>query len=279
MSPINRLLAVSLLISSLFPVAGRTEDATKMVQFADEMARRKEFETAVIEYERAIFYDPKLGVSPSVTRNLLDALYRTGNNLRSLERARLAASNNSSAIACAGRMYEGRTLYDLENYPGAFKAFTMGENCPEPDKSVAYYWTGLSSLQLRKWSDAQASFAQVQDGSSLKSSAVLAQTAAPQGAKLPNKKPGRAAALNAILPGAGYAYAGSPKTAFASFVTTSLFTWATLSAARKEEEGVAVVAGIFTVGWYFGGIYGSALSATRYNDSKMERFINRFEVN
>lgn len=72
--------------------------------------------------------------------------------------------------------------------------------------------------------------------------------------------------LNAVLPGAGYAYVGQRKTAMTSFVLNVLFT----AAAYQFFDRGYVAAGIFTTslefGWYFGGINGAGLAAKEYNE-------------
>lgn len=72
--------------------------------------------------------------------------------------------------------------------------------------------------------------------------------------------------LNAILPGAGYAYVGQKQSAVTSFVINALFI---AGAYQFFHRGYWAAGGIMTsleAGWYFGGINGAGLEAKQWNE-------------
>ena len=81
-----------------------------------------------------------------------------------------------------------------------------------------------------------------------------------------------AAALSAVFPGAGQAYAGRTADALLSAAAVlalgagSVLTW------RAGHRGVAFTLGFFTALAYGGGIYGAWNAAGEYNRSQNERF-------
>lgn len=81
-----------------------------------------------------------------------------------------------------------------------------------------------------------------------------------------SKSPSKARFLNAILPGAGYAYVGQKGAAITSLLINALF----LTAAYQFFDRGYVAAGLITAsietGWYFGGINGAGLAAKEYNE-------------
>lgn len=85
------------------------------------------------------------------------------------------------------------------------------------------------------------------------------------------KSPQTAGWLNALLPGAGYAYVGQYQSAFTSFLVNGLTLWATITLACHEEYAAAALLGSLEVGWYIGGIEGASLAAHRWNDRLGER--------
>ena len=84
------------------------------------------------------------------------------------------------------------------------------------------------------------------------------------------KQPHTAQALSAIIPGAGYLYVGQCKTALTSFVINSLFIWAAVRFFDQGHTAAGIITTSLEMGWYFGGIHGSALAAKEYNECRFE---------
>lgn len=80
------------------------------------------------------------------------------------------------------------------------------------------------------------------------------------------KNEGQAAVLAALLPGAGYLYVGQRQTAVTSALINGLFIWATYSFFADSKIAAGIIFASFEMGWYFGGIYGSAAAARTYNE-------------
>lgn len=82
--------------------------------------------------------------------------------------------------------------------------------------------------------------------------------------------------LNALLPGAGYAYVGQKQSALTSFVINTLFI---AGAYQFYHRGYWAAGGIMTsleVGWYLGGINGAGLGAKEWNERLYESNAQRF---
>jgi len=80
------------------------------------------------------------------------------------------------------------------------------------------------------------------------------------------KTPWKAGALNAVLPGAGYLYLGHKETAVTSFLLNALFIAASYEFFSARMPAAGVISAGFECGWYFGGIWGSVLSARAHNN-------------
>ncbi len=81
-----------------------------------------------------------------------------------------------------------------------------------------------------------------------------------------------------MIPGAGYGYARRPQTALAAFVINGLFIGGTYSAAHAGEPALAALLGLFSAGWYFGGIRGSADAARHTNEYDLQRLLDSVDI-
>lgn len=85
--------------------------------------------------------------------------------------------------------------------------------------------------------------------------------------------------LNAVLPGAGYAYVGQKQSAITSFLINGLFI---AGAYQFYQRGYWAAGGIMTTlefGWYVGGINGAGLEAKEWNqrcyEANARHFMNK----
>jgi outer membrane protein assembly factor BamD (BamD/ComL family) len=83
--------------------------------------------------------------------------------------------------------------------------------------------------------------------------------------QLPQKSEVLAGILSAVIPGAGYAYAGDYGTAVMSFFVNGAFIAGAWTAFAKELYAVGGVVGGVGVPFYIGNIYGSALAVKKSN--------------
>jgi TolA-binding protein len=84
-------------------------------------------------------------------------------------------------------------------------------------------------------------------------------------AGLPQKSMALAGIMSAVLPGAGYAYAGDYGTAFMSLLVNGAFIAGAWTAFAQELYAVGALAGGVGVPFYIGNIYGSALAVKKWN--------------
>lgn len=85
------------------------------------------------------------------------------------------------------------------------------------------------------------------------------------------KSVGKAQALNAFIPGAGYLYLGQTQSAITAFLLNGLFIAAAVEFFIHDNVAGGVIFTSFEAGWYFGGIVGGGLEAKYYNERLYER--------
>lgn len=86
----------------------------------------------------------------------------------------------------------------------------------------------------------------------------------------------QAQTLNALLPGAGYAYIGQKQAAVTAFFLNSLFIAAAVHFFHTGHIAAGIVTTGFEMGWYFGGIHGAKEEATYYNERVWEKHATPF---
>ncbi|MFM1961207.1 MAG: hypothetical protein RLZZ172_52 [Bacteroidota bacterium] len=96
--------------------------------------------------------------------------------------------------------------------------------------------------------------------------------------KLNKKSPLIAGIASALIPGAGYAYAGHKLTGLSSFIFNGLFAFATYSSFKTRNVGMGVLTGLFGCAFYISNIQGSVKSSKRYNEVQYKRIIEKYEI-
>ena len=147
----------------------------------------------------------------------------------------------------------------------------LGDATPE-----ARLYQGLAHARIRNWREAATTFQNLSGDERYGPTASAFAALAKEGERVAWKSPGVAAALG-VIPGVGYWYAGHRQTGIASFLVNGLFVGATIQAFRSDQNLLCGFMSLFTVSWYAGNIYGSALAAQRYNVHLQEELWGRFQ--
>jgi TM2 domain-containing membrane protein YozV len=137
----------------------------------------------------------------------------------------------------------------------------------------ARYRLGWLRLENGQWDQAAQAFELVNAPRDLAFSAAELARAAPQGDQLPSRSPAAAAAMSAVLPGAGQLYVGRPVDAALAFGLNAAFITGTVAAAQDENWPVFALLGIIEVVWYGGNLYNAINGAHRYNQDQKDAFL------
>jgi hypothetical protein len=158
------------------------------------------------------------------------------------------------------------------------QAERLAKACPTNPamSSAAGYLAGVARFRLGDWRSARNQFEALARDSVLGTEAARNLEVLNEAERFPLKSP-RTAAWLGIVPGAGYWYAGFPKTAISALIVNALFAQATREAFRRDQDTLGWFMGVFTLSWYSGSIYGSAGSAVRYNAYHQDRFFDRID--
>lgn len=162
----------------------------------------------------------------------------------------------------------------------AFAAQQLRDIAPTPDcrtdRDTYFYLRGIASANELRWSDALVDFANIPDSSALLTELQRAKALAEQGARLRSKSPSLAAWLG-VVPGAGYWYAGFPKSAFSALIVNAIFVQSTREAFHRDQNTLGGFLAVFSASWYAGSVYGSHASTQKYNAYHQQQILQQFE--
>ena len=93
------------------------------------------------------------------------------------------------------------------------------------------------------------------------------------------KKSPSLARILSIVPGGGYLYTNHKGSALTAFVINSLLGYATYTSVKSKNYGVVGVCGFLGLSFYIGNINGAGRSAVRYNERRYNDCIQKLESN
>jgi len=277
----KKLITVCALASLLaLPALTRADqivlDSEKLFSFARHFIERQEYDRAVQELERLVYFFPEDATVPEA-RYLIGWSYFMDERF---ERARKA-------------LWEVHEDYRRQEL-GARALFLVGESYRVqgiPDEAAYYYRRVLSEYpgtevahnsQLRlgwtqmeagNWEAASDVFKGVPESSEHHDEALALSQLSLQGAEIPTKSPATAGIMAGVLPGLGHAYCNRYKDAAISLIINGLFTWAAFEAFDRDNEALGTLLGVMELGWYSGNVYSAINCAHKHNLKAREEFI------
>jgi putative component of membrane protein insertase Oxa1/YidC/SpoIIIJ protein YidD len=160
-----------------------------------------------------------------------------------------------------------KALWTLRLYNG----FASGN----PLRNEYFFIRAIAQLRSFEWKDAAMSADSI-DAASPKS-VVKKRTAglAINAPLLPHRSRSLSAVFSAVVPGAGYFYAGRPSTGIAAFLVNGLFVWSAIEMFSAHHIAAGTTVSTVGAGWYFGTIRGSASAADRFNSRVKNSYVDR----
>lgn len=254
-------------------------DRESLLSFADGLTKDGEYYRAITEYRRFISYYPDDPRAGQIDLKIAQCLLAGGSPLESVEWCRNVRNKYSDTeLRIKTDFTLGRGYLCLENYKDAqatFKGILKDGDTLAGYSDEGRFLLAISYVGEERWKEASREFSNVTPACPLYDRAFKYSKEVMKGGRLPRKNTGLATALS-LVPGLGYIYTGNKGTGMASLVVNGLFAWGTYSAFRKKENGVGVVIGLFSLGWYTGNIYGGSISASRFNERTLKNFKQGF---
>lgn len=260
--------------------------------YADALFDEGEFDAAILEFKRYIFYNPQSDVLDYARYRIGQSHYyrhRPADAQKSLER--LLSDYPQSPFRLHARFMLGKTFMDSEDFARARNEFHPIIESSSPPLSPrmrgderggisaqAQYLQAWSYLSERDWYSAIAEFrkvSQFQPNSPLSIKAERLADTTLAGIRSPRKSPTLARWMSTFLPGSGQIYAGKITNGLISTAFNAAFIYLLVDSIRDKRY--VDTAGIYIIGarFYWGNIYNATQSALEYNRNIEESLLEK----
>lgn len=245
--------------------------------FAAFLFAHGEYERAATEYLRLLFSCTDPEKRAVLALRIIECSFANGDHERCLEQQQRFAAELRAYRPAREAMFllAARSACALERWQEAADILQWsGIGAGSAARREQQRLLGITFARMGKLDEAQEAWSTARLEEEDAVSATLLQ-GLPALRAAPRRSPLLAGVLSAILPGAGYAYAGRPATGLTALIINGLFAWATFDAVRHEQYGIAAAAGFFGLGWYAAGIAGAAAAAVEYGMASRSARLDR----
>ena len=253
----------------------------EQMKFADQYFNNKQFDRAIAEYERFIFFFPQDLNVPHAQYQLARAYFNNRQFTDALQHFKdIAESNPGSPRSISGHFDVADCFFQLRDFSAAVKTLShvthLSQNTDIQD--YAYYQTGWIFVEDQQWEYSKSVFNKISDQNlpTFQTDSLLA--ALDKAKDIPQKSPALSGVLS-IVPGGGYLYCGRPKDAFMSLILNTGLIWAAIEAFENDSPALGGVITFVEIGFYGGNIFGGISSAHKYNKRSTDHFIDRLKKN
>lgn len=254
------------------------ENSDDMLPFINHLINKEEYQSALIEIERLIFFN-KYQVDSRLYSNKLLCYRGLGDfekgifeyevefpeSVKDMDGVNMQAallyyltSNNQGALNVLDNVLRKGGKTDIQRKAQALKGIiNLKEGQPQVAESI---FRESSCLDMNE--------------DLYKSNLKVLKMMKEQKKKSPSL-----ARILSIIPGGGYLYTNHKGSALTAFVINSLLGYATYTSIKSKNYGVAGVCGFLNLSFYIGNINGAGRSAVRYNEKLHNESIRKLESN
>jgi TolA-binding protein len=243
-------------------------DSQKQFQLASEAMAKGEYQQAVYEFKRFLFFFPSDPETAKVYY-LIGKCYLLEKNFAAARESldQTYQTYTDSAVGGQALLLIGESYFQQGISKEAIYYFekTIQEYAQPEIKNAAIYKLGWARMQAGQWQEASQTFQQVESGSPLFSSSQNLVRESLKAADLPSKNPTTAGVLAAVVPGLGHVYCNRYKDGLVAFALNGLFIYAAYEAFDHDQDTLGGMLCFLELGWYSGNIYSATNSAHKYN--------------
>jgi len=257
-------------------------DSEKQFSFAKELMQKGDFDYAILELKRFIYFFPDDPKVPQA-RCLIGICYMKSGRY---EKARevfsdICRSHKNDKYAQKALFFIGESYYKQKVFDEAEYYFSLLiQRFPKSELyDDALYRLGWIRMYQDKWKEASKIFSQIRETSPYYEKAKALARSSLKGETLSYKSPKLAGVLSALLPGAGHAYVERYRDGCVAFLLNGVFIMASIEAFHEDIDVMGGMLSFLELGWYTGSIY-SAINVThKYNRKLQMDFLGRFKDN
>jgi TolA-binding protein/TM2 domain-containing membrane protein YozV len=256
-------------------------DAEEQFNFAEHYFSNGEFDRAINEYHRFIYFFPE-------DERVELAMYKIGMSYFGIKRFKSAIDSFQAVIdkymesdLSIKSYWMISQCYLALNQPGPAIAnlhnlIAVTDNLKVKDE--AYYRIGWIYLETASWEKARLYFKKISSENSEKYRLKKLSKELEEEKHIVRKNPGLAGFFS-IIPGVGQFYCERYRDALVAFLLNGGLMVAAYESFDKEIYALGGVISFVELGFYAGNIYGAVSSAHKYNRAKEKDFIEKLKQN
>ena len=257
-------------------------DSEDQFRFAAQYMEKGEYERAIGEFERFIYFFPKNEKVPEA-QYLIGECYLRGKRYQAAREALEKVYKNYSHMPIGGKAifligesyYLQGVLREAEYYyKKVMAAYPKTEL-----KNAALYRLGWNRMQANRWQEASEIFKKVERSSPLYAYSHDLSEKSLQGEDLPYKNPIAAGFIAGIVPGLGHVYCNRFKDRLVAFLLNGSFIWAAAESFEQDHEVLGGILLFLELGWYTGNIYSAVNCAHKHNRKIRQDFLRNLPDN
>jgi tetratricopeptide (TPR) repeat protein len=251
------LLLLSILTS--IPVAAAV--VNPQLDFADHLFAEGDYYRAVTEYKRFLFQHPEDPAAPvAILRMVRSFIAGERWDEAETQLTLLQEKWPTSPEARRGALLYAEIPFRQGDYALARERYSLLESRDPQLQAAARYRIAWTHIEQGDYPAAETQLRLLHDPAAEGLAADL-----PPLEHLPEKSPGLAGSLSAVLPGAGQLYVGRKRDAALAFTLNAAFILAAIEAFDNDNHVLGGILVFFELGWYTGNIYNATNSAHKHN--------------
>ncbi len=256
-------------------------DPDALLAFAAHLGQQDQFDKALVEYDRFIFFHPQRPEVP-LAQIQIGACHARLNQWDDAEHAweKVKQAYPNTAWSDLATLLQAEADYRHQLYPRSTARIARfrAEHPDSPFFDLSAILLARNELPFDNTPFANDILRTVSTNSVLAPVATGFRESLDDFSGRPVKSPLLAGSLSALLPGAGQLYTGHPGDAATAFLLNGLFIGAAVWAYQEDEPVTGSLLIGFDAIWYFGNIYNAANHAHQFNQQGRDDFANRLQL-
>ncbi|MFH1481835.1 MAG: tetratricopeptide repeat protein [Pseudomonadota bacterium] len=257
-------------------------DSDDQLEFAHQTMERGDYDRAIGEFERFIYFFPRNEKVPEAQYFIGECYLKAKRYENARNALELVYKKYPRTVIAGKALFLMGESYYRQGVPKEADYYYQKVIQEYPDtelRNAAFYRIGWTRMEGSRWKEASEILKGVEPTSPLYESAVDLSEKSLQGENLEYKSPAAAGVMAGILPGLGHVYCNRYKDGLMAFLLNGSFIWAAVESFQENHDALGGILLFLELGWYSGNIYSAVNCAHKENRKRKEEFLKQLPDN